>query len=82
VILDRPKKPAVVDAVHWAESSEAERIGLGKEMGGANGERQIEIASRGAGVIEDARAGQAPRSPAHFACASLGSSPPVGPPNC
>ena len=49
------KKPTVVAAMHWPESPYA--VGrAGDEMGGADGERQIEIAGRGAGVIEDARA--------------------------
>jgi len=45
--------------------------------GVTNGERQIEIASRGAGVIEGARASQASYSSAHFACASIGKGPPA-----
>jgi hypothetical protein len=48
------KKRAAVAAMHWPES--AHSVGMaGKKEWGANGERQIEIASRGAGVVEDAR---------------------------
>jgi hypothetical protein len=49
------KMLAVVAAMHWPKSAWA----VGKSwaaMGVTNGERQIEIAGRGAGVIEDARA--------------------------
>jgi hypothetical protein len=49
------------------------------EDGVTNGERQIEIASRGTGVIEDAAANQASYSSAHVACASIGKGPPAQP---
>ena len=48
------KKAAVVAAVHWPESAYA--VGRAGQTGVANGERQIEIASRGAVVVEDAPA--------------------------
>ena len=48
------KTPAVA-AMHWSKSACA--VGGGwVAMGSTNGERQIEIAGRGAGVIEDAPA--------------------------
>jgi hypothetical protein len=50
-----PKKPAIVAAMHWPESAYAVG-GTAKRWGVANGERQIKIAGRGAGVIEEARA--------------------------
>ena len=46
------KKPAVVAAVHWPESTDGQRIKAGEETGVANGERQIETANRGVGVSE------------------------------
>ena len=46
------KKPAVVAAVHWPESTDGQRIRAGEETRVANGERQIEVASRGAGGSE------------------------------
>jgi hypothetical protein len=49
------KKLIVVAAMHWPESADAvDRLGV--RWGPSNGERQIEITGRGAGVIEDARA--------------------------
>jgi len=50
-----PKKPAIVAAMHWPESACAVG-GAVKRWGSPNGERQIKIAGRGAGVIEEARA--------------------------
>jgi hypothetical protein len=50
-----PKKPAVVAALHWPESTDAVG-GTVKRLGVANGERQIKIAGCGAGAIEEARA--------------------------
>jgi hypothetical protein len=44
-------------------------------MGVANGERQIKIAGRGAGIIEEARADQASYSSAYFAGTSIGKGP-------
>jgi hypothetical protein len=44
-------------------------------MGGENGERQIKIAGRGAGVIEEARADEASYSSAYFAGTSIGKGP-------
>jgi hypothetical protein len=41
-------------------------------MGVANGERQIKITGRGAGVIEEARADKASYSSAYFARTSIG----------
>jgi len=49
-----PRKNPVVAPVHWPESAYA--VGRVGNDGVANGERQIEIASRGADVVEDARA--------------------------
>ena len=46
------KKPAVVAAVHWPESTDGQRIKAGEETRVANGKRQIETANCGVGVSE------------------------------
>ena len=49
------RKARHVAAIHWPESAHAvDRLGV--RWGPSNGGQQIEIAGRGAGVIEEARA--------------------------
>jgi hypothetical protein len=50
------KKPATVAVVHWPESTDRQRMGLGEDTRVSNGEGQIETAGRGAGVSQGSRA--------------------------
>ena len=50
------KKPATVAVVHWPESTDRQRMGLGEDTRVSNGEGQIETAGRGAGVGQGSRA--------------------------
>jgi hypothetical protein len=50
------KKAAAVAAVHWPESTDIPRMGLGDDTRGSNGEGQIETAGRGAGISQGSRA--------------------------